>query len=120
MGYGTISVETFDWLKKHLTGDSDWLMISGHHHMVKETTVGSGDWEGVDNGYHGRLEQGAPRGASYLHFVGDEADSGKIESLLDANPGALNLWLGGHTHTFPDDHTAADHISSGRGAEPRS
>ena len=99
MGYGTISVETFDWLKKHLTGDSDWLMISGHHHMVKETTVGSGDWEGVDNGYHGRLEQGAPRGASYLHFVGDEADSGKIESLLDANPGALNLWLGGHTHT---------------------
>ena len=71
--------------------------------MLKDTTVASGPWEGVDGGYHGRFEDGAPIGASYLYFVGEEPDAGSFESYLAANPGVVDLWLGGHTHTNPDD-----------------
>ncbi len=113
---GSISLETFDWLTHQLKTSKNQIAISGHHHMIKNTTVGSGDWEGVDHGYHGRFEFGAPIGASYVHFVGDEPDTGKIESLLDDNPGALDMWLGAHTHTFPDDVlTGRSHIEQAWG-----
>ena len=46
---------------------------------------------------------GRPSGASYLYFVGGEPDAGAFEFWLEANPGAVDLWLGGHTHTDPDD-----------------
>ena len=102
---GAISLETFDWWKNGLQSAAGGIAISAHHHMIKETTVASGDWEGVDNNYHGRFEHGAPIGASYIHFVGEEPDSGKIERYLEDHPGALDLWLGSHTHTHPDDRT---------------
>lgn len=74
--------------------------------MIKETTVASGDWEGVGYGYHGRFDDGAPIGASYLYWIGDKPDSGQIEGYLASNPGAIDIWLGAHTHTHPDDRRA--------------
>ena len=102
---GAVSKETFDWWTEQIEAHPDRIVISAHHHMLKETTVASGDWEGVDNGYHGRFEDGAPIGASYLYFVGGEPDSGRFEGYLADPPGALDLWLGSHTHTHPDDRT---------------
>jgi hypothetical protein len=102
---GAVSVATFDWWKRQLTDHSDGINVSAHHHMLKETTVASGDWEGVDHGYHGRFSEEAPIGAAYIHFVGDEPDSGKLESFLEHHPAALDLWLGAHTHAHPDDTT---------------
>jgi hypothetical protein len=72
--------------------------------MLKNTTVASGEWEGVEGGYHGRFEDGAPIGASYLYFVGDEPDAQRFEGYLEENPGSIDIWLGGHTHTNPDDN----------------
>jgi hypothetical protein len=113
---GSISLDTYEWWKSQLAEPAGRILVSAHHLMVKETTVASGDWEGVDNGYHGRFELGAPRGTSYVHFVGDEPDSGKIESFIDEHPGALDLWLGAHTHTFPDDRTGGrSHIEKAWG-----
>ncbi len=100
---GAVSLETFEWWKEKVNEAEDSIVISAHHHMLKETTVGSGAWEGVDGGYHGRMEDGAPIGASYLHFVGGIADSGLFENYLASHPGSLDIWLGGHTHTHPDD-----------------
>jgi hypothetical protein len=100
---GAVTLETFEWWVDQVESNQDKIIISAHHHMLKETTVASGEWEGVNNGYHGRFEDGAPIGASYLYFVSGEPDSGRFEGYLAEHPGAIDLWLGGHTHTNPDD-----------------
>jgi hypothetical protein len=59
-----------------------------------------GEWE---SRYHGFKKDGTPQGASYLYFVGGVPDAQAFERYLEARPGAIDLWLGGHTHTVPDD-----------------
>jgi hypothetical protein len=100
---GAVSLETFEWWKEQVLANKDKIVITAHHHVLKETTVASGDWEGMEGKYHGRFEDGAPIGASYLYWVGGEPDTGKFESFLEAHPNAVDLWFGGHTHTHPDD-----------------
>ncbi len=108
---GVVSQETFLWWKDMVESNPDSIIISAHHYVLKNTTVASGPWEGVQkdkNGnwrgkYHGYKEQGTPQGASYLHWVGSKEDSGAFEGVLESNPGAVDIWLGGHTHTNPED-----------------
>lgn len=105
-----MTAETFSWWKKQVESSADEIVVTCHHHMLRETTVGSGDYEGVSKNpdgtyrsgkYHG--PDGAPEGASYLYFVDDKPKAQAFESHLAAHPGAIDLWLGGHTHTHPDD-----------------
>ncbi len=107
---GAVTPETFAWWKSQVEASSDEIIISCHHHMLRETTVGSGDYEGVSKNadgtfragkYHGA--DGAPEGASYLYFLGDTPKAQAFENYLAAHPGAIDIWLGGHTHTHPDD-----------------
>jgi len=107
---GAVTSETFAWWRRHVEAAQDDIVISCHHHMLRETTVASGDFEGVsrypDGRYrHGRYHgvDGAPEGASYLYFIDDEPKALRFETYLAEHPGAIALWLGGHTHTFPDD-----------------
>ena len=108
---GAVSRETFEWWKQMVEANRDSLIVSCHHHMLKETTVGSGEWEGMvkdedgnwKSGYHGYFPKGAPIGAGYLYFVDDKPDAQAFESYLAEHPGAIAVWLGGHTHTHPDD-----------------
>jgi len=108
---GAITGETFEWWRRMVEDNQDCIIISAHHHMLKETTVASGPWEGFiqdergewQGHYHGFCADGAPRGASYLYFVDGVPDAHAFEDYLEAHPGAIDLWLGGHTHTNPDD-----------------
>ena len=108
---GVVSAETFAWWQDMVAAHPQHIIISAHHYMLKETTVASGDWEGLRKGddgqwqshYHGYKERGTPIGASYLYFVGGRPDSGAFENYLSEHPGSVDLWLGGHTHTHPDD-----------------
>ncbi len=108
---GAVSGETFEWWKNMVEQNSDNIIVSAHHHMLKETTVASGPWEGFRKNeegkwrgrYHGYFPDGAPEGASYLYFVDGKPDAQAFEKYLAAHPGAIDLWLGGHTHTHPDD-----------------
>jgi len=108
---GVVSAETFAWWQEMVAAHPDHIIISAHHYMLKETTVASGDWQGMrkdeagnwQSHYHGYKAQGAPIGASYLYFVGSRPDSGDFENYLEAHPGSVDLWLGGHTHAHPDD-----------------
>jgi hypothetical protein len=60
-----------------------------------------GQW---DSWYHGYYEgKGTPQGASYLYWVDSKQDSAAFENFLSAMPGRVDLWLGAHTHTSPDD-----------------
>ena len=107
---GVVSGDTFAWWREMVDAHSDSIIVSVHHYMLKETTVASGPWEGLrrDSGswrshYHGYKPQGAPEGASYLYFVDSKTDSGAFESYISEHPGSVDMWLGGHTHTHPDD-----------------
>ena len=110
---GAVTGETFDWWRRMVEGNQDCIIISAHHHMLKETTVASGPWEGFtkdeqgqwQSHYHGYFPDGAPEGASYLYFVDGKPDAKAFEGYLAKHPGAIDLWLGGHTHTNPDDCT---------------
>ena len=100
---GKVTDATFQWWKEMVERHRDKIIITGHHHMLEHTTVASGLDEGIEGLYHGYNRDGAPRGASFLYFVGDLPHAGKFESYLEKNPGAIDLWLGGHTHSNPDD-----------------
>jgi hypothetical protein len=107
---GVVSGETFRWWKRNVEANRSAIVISAHHYMLKDTTVASGEWEGMRRGengawtirYHGYYPQGTPQGASFLYWVDSKADSGAFETLLAATP--IDLWLGAHTHTTPDDN----------------
>ena len=110
---GAVTGETFEWWRRMVAESPDSIIISAHHHMLRETTVASGPWEGFvrdERGqwrshYHGYFADGGPQGASYLYFVDGQPDAQAFVQYLAANPGAIDLWLGGHTHTNPDDRT---------------
>lgn len=107
---GAVTSDTFEWWKQQVESNRDSIIVCAHHHMLRETTVASGPWEGFKkkgdswtSHYHGYFPQGGPKGASYLYWLDDTPDSTPFENYLAANPGAVDLWLGGHTHTNPDD-----------------
>ena len=116
---GAVTGETFAWWQELVEENPDCIIVSAHHHMLKETTVASGPWEGYhqdENGawrghYHGYFADGGPAGASYLYFLDDKPDAQAFEGYLASQPGAIDFWLGGHTHTHPDDrHGGRSHV----------
>ena len=110
---GAVTGETFEWWRRMVEDNPDSIILSAHHHMLRETTVASGSWEGFTKDergqwrshYHGYFPDGGPEGASYLYFVDGKPDAQAFERYLAQHPGAIDLWLGGHTHTHPDDRT---------------
>ena len=108
---GVVSGETFGWWRQMVLDNPGLIIITVHHYVLKDTTVASGEWEGVRRGangrweehYHRYFERGTPQGASYLYWVDSKPDSGAFEDFLAAHPGRVHLWLAGHTHTHPDD-----------------
>ncbi len=100
---GRVSEETFAWWREMVASHPDKIIVSAHHHVLEGTTVASGLNEGPEGLYHGYVEDGASEGASFLYFVGETPHARKFESYLQQRPGAVSLWLGGHTHTNPDD-----------------
>jgi hypothetical protein len=73
---GAVTKETFAWWRERVEAEAnrDSIIITAHHHMLRETTVGSGDWEGViknpdgtyTSRYHGAQQDagGSVEGAS--------------------------------------------------------
>jgi len=100
---GAVTEETFEWWRDQVESNREKVLVTAHHHVLKDTTLGSGEWEGIMGPYHGYFEDGAPEGAGYLYFVGGEPDANRFEEYLAANPGAIDLWLGGHTHAPPGE-----------------
>ncbi len=108
---GAVTGDTFRWWTQQVEAHADGIIVSAHHHMLKETTVASGPWEGFrkdEDGdwkshYHGYFPDGGPEGASYLYFVDDKPDAQAFEGYLGTHEGATDFWLGAHTHTNPDD-----------------
>jgi len=100
---GKVTRETFEWWREMVESNRDRIIVTCHYHVLKDTTIASGEWEGIMGNYHGYMEDGAPEGAGYLYFVGDEPDATAFESYLADNPGAIDVGLGGHTHAAPGE-----------------
>ena len=106
---GAVTSETYSWWKKSVEANPDSIVISTHHHMLKDTTSASGEWGGFTLGkdgrrrplYHGYNSSGAPIGASYLYFLDDTPDAQAFERYLGEHNRAIDLWLGAHTHLSP-------------------
>ena len=65
----------------------------------------------------GRMPDGGAPGSSFIYWVGGQKDSGRIENFLEENQPAIDLWLGAHTHTHPDDTTGGrSHVEQKWGA----
>jgi len=118
---GAVTVETFNWWKRLAESNQDAIIVSAHHHMLKETTATSGEWEGVRRdpvtgrwrgGTHGHFPDDGEHnvGTGYLYWLVDESrqptqaapDAQAFERYLADNPGAIDLWIGGHSHMTPD------------------
>ncbi len=110
---GAVTGETFTWWQQAIDDNPDAIIVSAHHHMLKETTTGSGPWEGFtiqEDGsrrslYHGINPGGAPEGASYLYFLDEEPDAMAFENYLADSPNAIDIWMGAHTHISPARET---------------
>ena len=110
---GAVTSETFSWWQEAIDDNPDAIILSAHHHMLKETTTGSGPWEGFTTSadgsrralYHGLNPGGAPEGASYLYFLDDKPDAMAFEGYLADSPNAIDIWLGAHTHISPARET---------------
>ncbi len=122
---GVVKQETFDWwvdqVERHY---KDKIIITAHHYLLRDTTVATGEWEGMKKNadgdwttdYHGYYAEGTTHAASYLYWVGGKGGESQFENWLNANPGKVDLWLGGHTHTNPDDtHGGKGHIEKAHG-----
>src|ERR1044071_9062666 len=65
---GVVSGETFRWWKRMVETNRSSVIISAHHYVLKDTTVASGAWEGMQRGedgawkprYHGYFPAGTP------------------------------------------------------------
>lgn len=122
---GVVTRETFDWWVDQVESNhADRIIITAHHYLLRDTTVATGEWEGMkrdadgnwSTDYHGYYADGTPHGASYLYWVGGKGGEGQFEAWLNANPGKVDFWLGGHTHTNPDDtHGGKSHIEKAHG-----
>ena len=120
---GVVTGETYRWWQRRVEANRDLLILTAHHYMLRDTTVATGKWEGAkaDEGltesnwenrqrasrsyprYHGASIVGTPEGSSYIYWVDSVPDAGLFEAYLSRHPGAIDLWIGGHTHSYPDD-----------------
>ena len=98
---GAISQLTWDWMQDMIDNNPNHTVICCHHNLLKDTTIATGDNEGVDGGYHGN--SGQPEASGRLQNIYDRSDDSFIDSsaiidYMDNNNGNIFMWLGSHTH----------------------
>ncbi|MFT5468929.1 MAG: hypothetical protein ACI8UO_004042 [Verrucomicrobiales bacterium] len=112
---GAITRETFEWWKNQVLENQDKIILTMHHHALRDTTVASSNGEGNPR-YHG--SSGGAAGSSYLYFIIENDDPDDFQFTPDAHVfedfladfheengrGAIDFWVAGHTHVKgPDD-----------------
>jgi hypothetical protein len=112
---GAVTRDTFNWWKQQVLDNQDKIIITMHHHALRDTTVASGHGEGHPR-YHGST--GGAEGSSYLYFLIENDDPDDFQFTKDAHvfedfldsfhkdhgQGAIDFWIAGHTHVkSPDD-----------------
>ncbi len=108
---GAVTRDTFNWWKQQVLENQDKIIITMHHHMLRDTTT----WARfiTERGFHGA--SGGFEGSGYLYFIVENPDPQNFKYTKDAHAfedflddfhrkhgkPAIDLWLGGHSH--PED-----------------
>jgi uncharacterized protein len=123
---GAVTRETFNWWKQQVLDNQDRIIVTMHHHALRDTTIASGFGEGNPR-YHG--SSGGAEGSSYLYYIIENEDPQDFQYTKDAHVfedfldsfhkehghGAIDLWVAGHTHVHgPDDEWGDKTISESR------
>jgi hypothetical protein len=113
---GAVTRATFDWWKQQVLDNQDKIIVTMHHHALRDTTIASGRGEGNPR-YHGA--SGGAEGSSYLYYLIENDDPDDFQFISDAHVfeafldnfhkqhgrGAIDLWVAGHTHVHgPEDN----------------
>jgi len=120
---GAVTRDTFNWWKQQVIENQEKIIVSMHHHALRDTTTASGNDEGHPR-YHGST--GGAEGSSYLFYMIENDDPDDFKYTPDAHAfedflaefhrehgrGAIDFWIGGHTHVKgPDDDYGGKTIS---------
>lgn len=123
---GAVTRETFDWWKNQVLENQDKIIVTMHHHALRDTTTASGNGEGNPR-YHG--SSGGAAGSSYLYFIIENDDPEDFQFTPDAHAfedfladfhekngqGAIDFWIAGHTHVKgPTDDFGGKTITESR------
>ena len=123
---GAVTRATFEWWKKQVLNNQDKIIVTMHHHALRDTTTASGRGEGNPR-YHGA--SGGAEGSSYLYYLIENEDPDDFRFIKDAHvfedflddfhkrygSGAIDLWIAGHTHVKgPDDDWGEKTITESR------
>jgi hypothetical protein len=100
---GATSLAAYNWWVSMIENNPTKIIITCAHHLLKDTTIATGDNEGVNGGFHG--SSGQAIGSGRLHNVITdfalntyEADQTRFMDYLALHPGACTLWMGSHSH----------------------
>ena len=112
---GAVTRETFNWWKEQVLANQDKIIITMHHHMLRDTTT----WAKylTKRGFHGA--SGGFEGSGYLYFIVEDPDPEHFRYTADAHAfedfleeyekthgkPAIDVWLGGHSHPEDPGHT---------------
>lgn len=112
---GAVTRETFNWWKEQVLANQDKIIITAHHHVLRDTTKLSS--YGGGDGLHARGPDFA--GASFLYYTieNDDPENFLYSTSNPENPDpfetfladfeakngrpAIDVWIGGHTHSEP-------------------
>ncbi len=115
---GAVTRETFNWWKEQVLANRDKIIITAHHHVLRNTTTIStpNGGEGIHANNTGDFE-----GASYLYYIIEDSDPENFKYTMstDEDPGpfetfleefeetygrpAIDIWVGAHSHSHPID-----------------
>lgn len=107
---GTISTLSWAWMQQMIIDYPNHTVIVCHHNLLKDTTIATGDNEGVNGGYHGASGQSVASGRIeniYNRTDDTYTDSSAIISYMNANNGKIWAWFGGHTHYIVGENYAS-------------
>ena len=109
---GRLSEATFRWWVQQVESHPNSIIVTVAHHALWNTTVYTDFWEGYQQGIHGGHSWADRVGSSMVYAIGDWTIDGfdsdrsyKGERpygfvlYLQEHPGAIDLWIHGHTHT---------------------
>ena len=111
---GAVTRATFNWWKQQVLDNQDKIIVTMHHHALRDTTIASGRGEG-NLRYHGA--SGGAEGSSYLYYLIENddpddfqfsSDSYVFEDFLDDfyqqhGRGAIDLWVDFSQEKHPTD-----------------
>ena len=108
---GRMSLETYNWWVQQVEAHPDYIIITISHQALFETTIYTGFDEGYEQGIHGGHSWADRRASSMIYAIDnwtiDGLDENEnyigergfgFEKYLQDHPGAIDLWIHGHTH----------------------